>query len=224
MLIVSSIRFWWHLIKPFNHPHVVVCPCYVIFRTQLKFEPRILRTNHRLIPCTFLIGWNNALIINIIVAKMDAMYTLLVLALLKIIKNNHILRNLNSFSYEWSWKYPIEIQTCIFSLLLPTKNIYKFSQYRLWQKIKHIPSGDMQEWVNFHNSSTPIYFWNYGGAYWRLCGGDMTICQALRRLFWRKGKNYCNYGGSCLCSQSPLKDRYGNIITPSPCPDHFFCI
>ena len=38
----------------------------------------------------------------------------------------------------------------------------------------------------------------------------MTICQALRRLFSRTGKNYCNYGGSCLCSQSPLKDRYGN--------------
>ena len=37
-------------------------------------------------------------------------------------------------------------------------------------------------------------------------------------------KKYCNYGGSCLCSQSPLKDQYGNIITHGPCLYHFHCI
>ena len=61
-----------------------------------------------------------------------------------------------------------------------------------------------------------------GGSVWAL--GNMTICQALRRLFLGKGKNYCSYDGRCLYSRSPLKDQFGNIITPGPCLDHPFCI
>ena len=51
---------------------------------------------------------------------------------------------------------------------------------------------------------------------------NITIYWVLRMLFLRKGKKYCCYGGSCLCSPSPLKDRSRNITTLGPCHDHPF--